>query len=186
LAIGKPIRIAELPPPPLRGHDWETLLKRIPLGYAQRVSVHASTAKDAIERLEASGAIQRGEYIARTRQQGNKRSVYVLHQEGASVESKVTDADVIDAFREFALKFTQENVEKIIMRKPNDLEHTLGEIQTNLIGRTLSSRGADTSNYHRAKRILKKAQQHIEQLLNGKFVSTLRNGVRVYRFQKNA
>jgi len=184
LAIGKPIRISELPTPPPRGHDWETVLKGIPLGYAQRVSVHASTVKNAIERLESSGTIPKGEYVARTRKQGNKQSVYVLHQEGIGTAPRTIDEEVVGAMRDLALKFTQENVEKSIMNK-KDLEHTLAEVQTNLLGRTLSSRGADTSNYHRTKRILKKAQEHIEQLFDGKFISTPHNGVKVYRFQKN-
>jgi len=179
LAVGKPIRISEFPPSPARGRDWESFLGAIPKGYAQEVSVHHSTAREAILRLEKLHAIPKEEFTVRSRTQGGRSRVYVLHHDLA--RTPVKDVSTTQTQR---VELREGDVERYITSRPS-YEHTLPDIQMSLLGRVLHSR-IDVSDYHRTSRIVREVRGKIEQQEHGRFIGQLRpDGVMVYRFQKN-
>jgi len=179
--VGNLARISDIFPPRQRGYDWESILRRIPKGYARSAFVHHSTAREAITKLEKLHKIPRGEFAVRSKLEGRKRRVYLLH-----LDLGATPIEKAKTTERPAFQLKEEDVEKFILGKPDNMTHTIAEIQRRFVGRVLSSR-TDASDYHRTKRIIRKAQEKIEQQLGGKFIGELQSdGTKVYRFQKNA
>ena len=174
LAVGKPFRATRIRPLTSRGQDWLILLKNIPKGYAQEVSVHHSSARDAIGRLEKTEAITKGAYMVRSAQ----GKVYVIHSDRTQAEAagrRATDKE--------AIEINDDDVEEYLASKTN-FEHTLNEIQKHFFGRILHSRKEPLS-YGRLYDATTRVRRKIEREQGGKFVAERRlDGSNIYRLEK--
>ena len=78
--IGAPVPISELKIARAPHYPWWAILKAIPEGTAQQVTMSFTSSKRAVETFVKEGKLKKGEYEVRsTTGEKGKRRIFILH-----------------------------------------------------------------------------------------------------------